>query len=347
MKKTVISLMLMLAAVSLNAQVDTIYTYRDGVKEPTFFYCNFDWFHITKDIDERCEIRHHAYDHAPTYARYNYIDTSLRVIGVAAAMEIVADTGEPWSPNNYYVDTTIAGRVPEYLQLYKAVPGDLQLLAQKSWNDVQPRFRIQMISNAHGFGIIYPDVYEVYFDSAITVTDSFYVGATCYNNYRTRDSAGEWGAAHPETIIYEAIYYGQNQENLVSSKLTRKYTITYGDTHFDTLWHGRGDTTGIGYWMFIFPIFDTTGVVLDVQQPTRLAEQYTTLTPNPATTQASLFSSFRIHTVELYDTQGRLVGSRKVEDTQAQLDLTAYPKGLYMVVVTTAAGRTTKKLLIQ
>ena len=87
--------------------------------------------------------------------------------------------------------------------------------------------------------------------------------------------------------------------------------------------------------------------MLDITQPTRLAEQHTTLYPNPATTEASLFSAFRIHTVEVYNTQGQLVEQRKVEAQYARLDLAAYPKGMYVVVVTTAAGRTTKKLLVE
>ena len=337
-----------MATMPLIAQnhIDTIFSYFDhtlGPREPTFYYYGGfnDWFRISRAESSDYENNRvssgsvSSHDDKPILATYRYTDTSLSIIGLAAVVDV--EKNDSWE----YEDTSIAGREPEYLQLYKPIDDSLVLLAQGCWSNVQPRYRLQILSE---HSMDYPYIYEVYFDSAITVTDSFYVAATCFNNdIKFIDYREVY--THPITRIWRVTYNSTYGGPFVYSSYIEKTTGRGASG-----WEGhRGEFShpNRGAFVLILPIFDTTGVVLDVQQPTRLAEQYTTLTPNPATTQASLFSSFRIHTVELYDTQGRLVGSRKVEDTQAQLDLTAYPKGLYMVVVTTAAGRTTKKLLIQ
>ena len=358
MKKTILSLMMVLAFLPVMAQnhIDTIFTYFDhyqGRRDPTFYYYGGfdDWFRISRSAYGNTDGKKLGagtitnYVGKSIYATYRYIDTSLRIIGVAAAMDI-------WMDNRYfyrnYADTTIAGREPEYLQLYKPTADSMILLAQGCWNDVQPRYYLQIFNSQPYVTLYYPYIYEAYFDSAVTVTDSFYVAATEFNNHTDTNDYDKY--AHPQTRIWQ-ISYEDTCGPYTSSQYIHRSTLrgSSDSSWFDPHNGYRGEVTQPhrGSGLLIFPIFDTTGIVLDVTQPTRLAEQHTTLYPNPATTEASLFSAFRIHTVEVYNTQGQLVEQRKVEAQYARLNLAAYPKGMYVVVVTTAAGRTTKKLLVE
>lgn len=354
MKKTILSLMMVLAFLPVMAQnhIDTIFTYFDhyqGRRDPTFYYYGGfdDWFRISRAAYGNTDGKKLGagtnvnYVDKSILATYRYIDTSLRIIGVAAAMDI-------WMNNQYlyrnYSDTTIAGRVPEYLQLYKPTADSMILLAQGCWNDVQPRYCLQIFTSQPYAMLYYPYIYEVYFDNAITVSDSFYVAGTEFNNHKDTNDYDMY--AHPQTRLWQ-ISYEDTGGPYTSPHTIERATMGGGR---DTNWGGhRGEFTQPhrGSGLLIFPIFDTTGIVLDITQPTRLAEEHTSLYPNPATTEASLFSSFRIHTVEVYNTQGQLVEQRKVEAQYARLNLAAYPKGMYVVVVTTAAGRTNKKLLVE
>lgn len=157
-----------------------------GDREPTFYYWDSNWFYRfglndsiawtgfgDADIEGgRCE-----------KARYLWTDSSLRVIGVAAAVSFSTYSqggmGDPdWKD-----------AAAEYLRLYEldSATGDMVMLAEKSWNNIVPRYMI----NTKYFPGQYTDVqkkycpvYEVYFDSAFTVRDSFYVSMT-FNNIST------------------------------------------------------------------------------------------------------------------------------------------------------------------
>ena len=155
MKKTFFSLMLVLAFLPLVAQnhVDTIFTYFNhyqGPRDPTFYYYGgFDnWFRISRAAygntdGKKLQAGPKALSAwQPIFATYRYIDTSLRIIGIAAAISIVQPDPANFIEVNKYADTSIANRVPEYLQLYKPTDDSLILLAQGCWNEVQPPYLV-------------------------------------------------------------------------------------------------------------------------------------------------------------------------------------------------------------
>ncbi len=312
MKKTILSLMLVLAFLPVMAQnhIDTIFTYFDhyqGRRDPTFYYYGGfdDWFRISrsaygntegKKLQALTEIKYYG---KPIYATYRYIDTSLRIIGVAAALDISMES------RYHYSDTTLAGREPEYLQLYKPTTDSMILLAQGCCTNRQPRYRLQIFTTDPYTTLYYPYIYEAYFDSAIIVTDSFYVAATEFNNYK--DTTNYDNFAHPQTGIWQISYEDAGGPYVSSHFISRRTAMSGSDTTWSSGYRGEVTMPHRGSGLLIFPIFDTTGIVLDITQPTRLAEEHTSLYPNPATTEASLFSAFRIHTVEVYNAQGQLV----------------------------------------
>ncbi len=284
MKKTFFSLMLVLAFLPLVAQnhVDTIFTYFDhyqGPRDPTFYYYGgFDnWFRVSRSAygnpdGKKLGIVIESFHTSPViFATYRYIDTTLRIIGVAAAMDIWMDNQNLYRD---YADTTIAGREPEYLQLYKPTDDSLILLAEGCWNDVQPRYRLQ-IHTSNPTMLYYPYIYEVYFDSAVTVSDSFYVAGTELNNHKDTNDYHKY--AHPETRLWKIVYEDSGGP-YTSSRIIRRELL---DDHGFIGIRGEEIQPHRGTGLLIFPIFDTTGIVLDVTQPTRLAEQHTPCIPTP------------------------------------------------------------------
>ncbi len=80
-----------------------------------------------------------------------------------------------------------------------------------------------------------------------------------------------------------------------------------------------------------------------------LIYRYTSLQPNPASDRVSVLSSFGITAIEAYDLRGRLVKKFSIPNSQLSinLDVSSWPRGTYLLRITTSNGITTKKLLIQ
>ena len=73
---------------------------------------------------------------------------------------------------------------------------------------------------------------------------------------------------------------------------------------------------------------------------------FTRLAPNPATGLVTVQSSYSLNHVAVYDVQGHLVLEQKAAGTAATFDVGRLPKGVYVVSIRTAAGTTTKRLLV-
>ncbi len=125
-------------------------------------------------------------DSAIAVQRY-YTPTPLKVVGLAGC----CFRGTNPSGLNYdlYMDTN---EYKEYFVIYDARPDSFPLIGKLEWNPYDPHRTLHIPyhngvvgpgpdSCCHGF----PDhfwlpLYEYYFDSAITVSDSFYVGGTFF-----------------------------------------------------------------------------------------------------------------------------------------------------------------------
>ena len=307
MKKASIFIALVFMAIGVQSQIidsmfvidrDSSYTYLEiGDREPTFYYWDTNWwdYYYLNYPEARSlpiswvqwNINNRQYK--GEVARYCYTDTALRVIGVAAAMSM-----------NIRYDSISEDDVHKYLEdgyfcLYEvdSNTGEMVKLASKSWKGFRPRYKMATsISNSVWYPIMFSDppkftsVYEVYFDSAITVHDSFYVSTTD-NNVRTSD----WTVISSLASVHAISYDGHDPvtgSNVVHhpefypkpNHYKRKLHIMpppEGDDKYfetDTLWHtydilrkptGRSfivDPVVWDYFMFIFPIIDTTGLYL-------------------------------------------------------------------------------------
>ena len=83
-------------------------------------------------------------------------------------------------------------------------------------------------------------------------------------------------------------------------------------------------------------------------QPNDLIYRYTNVAPNPARNSVRITSSFGISRIEAYDLRGRRIyESPQLSTFSFPLSTIDWPRGTYLLRITTPAGVTTKKLLIQ
>ena len=219
-----------------------------------------------------------------TIARYCYIDTALKVIGIAAP-----STVEKLLPGGRFQgfqvrDTSDANRVPEYFQLYEANDSGMILKAEARWDTNHPRYRMAFPQTMSNIGLIYdlddllpieraPFVYEAYFDKPITVRDSFYVAATTYNNdFAFDEPTGRYELWQHYRTLYYGIVVPEGDNQPLLDRIMIKYTNPLDrstDTNYNFFrqryllgWHDARMEYGsdIGDFIALFPIFDTTGL---------------------------------------------------------------------------------------
>ena len=249
-----------------------------GQRWPTYYYWGDNWF------DKQYDPAHSGcigepgllLNCKPETARYIYSDSCLHVIGIAVAYDF-----KYYTFNTYHtIDTAelLKGYQTDWFRLYEvdSTTNEMILIAEKPLTDFTPACYLPTNDLKPMFGA-YPSrgipVREVYFDSAITVYDSFYVAVTCNNNYRRsgyveqylktkigtlaqRDSKGQ-PLCMPEPNHY------RRKLHLVDSW---DYDMQYGTT--DTNWHvfdkmhynvdPGEDTIDWCVFMMMFPIIDTT-----------------------------------------------------------------------------------------
>ena len=71
------------------------------------------------------------------------------------------------------------------------------------------------------------------------------------------------------------------------------------------------------------------------------------LTPNPATGEVRIASGIEMMQIEVYDEKGGLLHTLPATGLKADLDVSSWPRGTYLLRILTPAGPTTKKLLVQ
>ena len=71
------------------------------------------------------------------------------------------------------------------------------------------------------------------------------------------------------------------------------------------------------------------------------------LSPNPAHGKVSVCSAFALRRITLYDMQGRPALDTDAQGLTATLDVSALPKGTYLVGILTAHGHCTQRLVVE
>ncbi|MCR4659974.1 MAG: T9SS type A sorting domain-containing protein, partial [Bacteroidales bacterium] len=95
------------------------------------------------------------------------------------------------------------------------------------------------------------------------------------------------------------------------------------------------DSTGTGV--------DTNAAVL----PVDLMQSFVTISPNPAADRVQVLSSFGLVAIEVYDADGRQVHAEKVSGLARTIDTGHWPRGIYMLHITTPYGPAVRKLVLR
>ena len=77
------------------------------------------------------------------------------------------------------------------------------------------------------------------------------------------------------------------------------------------------------------------------------AARYVSVQPNPAVDEARVLSSLGLERIEAYNAGGQKVYEGKAEGLEATLDVKGWPRGSYLLRITTPMGTVTKKLLVE
>ncbi|MBR3828819.1 MAG: T9SS type A sorting domain-containing protein [Bacteroidales bacterium] len=291
MKKTFIILALLATGMCASAQVDTLGL---GDREPTYYYGNNPWWdeyalydNVGAQVcwvsggmpfDNECQ---------PELAIHYYSDTALRVIGIVASLSY---SFFRWGPDQKPDSVLIKAMQPEYFCLYEvdSTNDEMLLLAKGQWtSSMQPRYMIvnDVANYYYGTFYHYTPLYEVFFDSAKTVRDSFYLSVTHNNAYRHQGHGNIYYAySRMNTIVCEDYststgrHFDVSGINSKPGYFRRKLHLLDAVNHdgrfqvTDTNWHtfsrwyyNPADTNTPGafrQYAYIFPIIDTSTVVL-------------------------------------------------------------------------------------
>ena len=182
--------------------------------------------------------------------------------------------------------------------------------------------------------------YERYFDSAITVKDSFYVGRSV-NGYHIMQNTFDWGkeCCNLET----GCWGGRDPRNgcCVLKWFPDGMLVLGGNWRWN-----------VGDNYMLYPIIqpkptppepeDTTAVM----GPDKLLQRYTSVQPNPASGVVEVACGMGLTAVEAYSAQGECVARQEAQGISLTLDVAAWPSGTYVLRIQTPMGTVSRKLLV-
>lgn len=207
----------------------------------------------------------------------------------------------------------------------------------------------------------YDRVYELYFDSAITVDGYFMLGrsTTGYigikeNKWRIPETCGKM----KDSIVpvYYMVYNSGGKSSFFPEYNYAKY---YDYVSLEYIYNNNTSLdkccpiTGVDRFLW-FPIInpdeiDTTSSPDDTlfigKEP--LMQRYVSVQPNPAVGEVTVLSSVGMEEVEAYNMSGEKVAQWKATGLNTQLDVSQLPSGVYILQVKTAMGVVHKKLVVQ
>ena len=225
--------------------IDTIWN-----REPTYYYQYwFDSLDCRPTGKPQCG-KDIGFGRNTEVAKYNYTDSALTIIGVAAVVCVEkASTFDPNSSEDPGYPPVIIDGWAEQMKLYKPTDTGMVLLASRSYSVLDTAHWMRLfVTNAYPnpVGMRYMPVFEAYFDEPVIVTDSFYVATT--NHY------GGDTLRRTVTCIYRHEPIG-----LYASCWPQYYMIRI-DYGSGLVWQHKHDS----YVWFIFPIIDTVQPVCEV-----------------------------------------------------------------------------------
>ena len=345
MKKIALAMAFVAAfGVTVMAQ-DTIAT--DTLKSSYFHNRWFD--QDTLLVSQNGPVSGHMCEDAYAY----HTDDTMKVYGVAISSSL--DTN---IYGNTWLDTTL-DKVYRTVRLYVPEGDSLRMLAERQFYIKDAEVAYYMAMNKRD--LFMPDstlkpfpVYELFFDSPVAVKDTFYIGFNYETNCKYLDPTlgrvfnykytmtinglqPAWVAGRKDTVTIaqrrteESPNYDQGTWKIRTRIAHQTIVFLYAITE-----PGDG-TSGGGSGS------DTTLTIT----ASDAAARYVSVQPNPAVDEARVLSSLGLRGIEAYNAGGQKVYEGKAKGLEATLDVKGWPRGTYLLRITTPMGTVTKKLLVE
>lgn len=271
----------LMCAVSAYSQVDTVHAWQ---RAASYYYQDTNWwdyycFQVPSVVpaDEyNCFQSFLVGKFRAEKARMCYSDTSIKVVGLAAAVGIFIRENT--------VDTLLDNMPPEYFRLYDA--DGMHLLRETVFDRsrlskmIAVDYYKKLAQAEDGLPVLdsngqatyvylesFGKVYESFFDSPILVKDSFCVAGTEYSNIQIKDSHLVIPNEQPSFYTYDyyykhptIVYYGTLHDWDTISRFAPNpdYYLSRSLAIDSTESDGEWETVASNYFIHLYPIIDTT-----------------------------------------------------------------------------------------
>ncbi len=269
------------------------------------------------------------------FAKQLYTSSPLTIYGMAAALIVSGPSYDypDWTPNNLgsrLIDSTYDSCY-EYLRIYQATGNGYEIapVAETRVNatDTPVAFiRVGPVDETP----IPRRVFESYFDTPVTVTDTFYAGITQHLWF---------------SEIIEGIQYYPSWSIRIATVETTHGPILFNEYYREYSSYFGWIERDFAQFLLIMPIIDT-GTSNDGIGEIGIGH-FVSLSPNPASEQVHIYSIFGMSHIEAYDATGRRVYIQKSSGHEALIDTRSWPSGTYLLAVGTSLGLANKKLIIR
>ena len=260
MKKILLIISLLLLSATLQAQYSDLYYHRVGDtiewRSEIGYYAWWDFeYYYANNLLLHFEPREGKYfarfpdisplftvmDSAVFVQRY-YTPTPLKVVGLAGsfARSRSSEVSIRQNPFDYHRDTN---GYKDYFVIYDALPDSFPLVGKTELNPYAPYRKLHLKHHLYCFDSVdsshccmynpnetYLPIFEYYFDSAIVVEDSFYVGGTSFGAYKWT-SDGDSGI----TTFYWHTEYDHSSDDPCAASYMHYYSYLEGQGGYCTV----------------------------------------------------------------------------------------------------------------
>lgn len=360
MRKAVITLAVCfaLAGSAVAQQVDTVHWYTPPVE----YFVN-SWPDHYNFVDVNTS-RVRAYPGYKDQAATSFVTyDTLKVYGVAACVMTVEffnqyreAAGRPLIELNV-LDTSHVSPF-EYLRLFQYHDGNMQqkgndLYVQIPTTPVSYMLDMGVEQNAMDRPLIPLPIRELFFDEPQTVVDTFFLGITGFNVKPDTIINGETWQREWYLYLYDFLPRDEKTGGACCEH-SRIYAFLNSSYVMDSVPTWMFQPISEPFYTLIFPIVTPEGLrgnrgggETPVVRMSDMVEQYTELTPNPASGKVRVMSSFELRGIEVIDMSGEVVLRDEVSGHSVILNIGGLSSGVYVVRVATAAGVCTKKMVVR